>query len=173
MGDVMKESATAAMSYARAHAKELGIDEDWADTHIVHVHMPAGAIPKDGPSAGITIATALISLMTDTPVRADIAMTGEVTLAGRVLPIGGVKEKALAALMHGVPNVIVPFQNQKDVAEIPEEFKKNLNFIYVEHLDEVLQMALEEKLGKSRRATAPQGGGKKSKDRAVASSSAA
>ena len=167
MGDVMKESATAAMSYARAHAKELGIDEDWADNHIVHVHMPAGAIPKDGPSAGITIATALISLMTDTPVRADIAMTGEVTLAGRVLPIGGLKEKALAALLHGVTNLIVPFQNQKDVAEIPDEFKSRLNFIFVEHLDEVLQMALEEKLGKVRRPTAPNGG-KKPKDRAAA-----
>ena len=168
MGDVMKESATAAMSYARAHSKELGIAEDWADNHIVHVHMPAGAIPKDGPSAGITIATALISLMTDTPIRMDVAMTGEVTLAGRVLPIGGVKEKALAALMHGITNVIVPFQNQKDVAEIPEEFKKSLNFIFVEHLDEVLQMALEEKVGKSRR-TLNTKGGKKPKDASAAS----
>ncbi len=166
MGDVMKESATAAMSYARAHSKELGIADDWVDNHQVHVHIPAGAIPKDGPSAGITIATALISLMTDTPVRADIAMTGEVTLAGRVLPIGGVKEKALAALLHGVKTLIVPVANQKDVADIPDEFKKHLNFIYVEHLDEVLQMALEEKLGKSRKPTSKSG---KKKDSPAAS----
>ena len=147
MGDVMKESATAAQSYARAHAKELGIDENWCEEHQVHLHIPAGAIPKDGPSAGITMATALISLMTDNPVRADVAMTGEVTLAGRVLPIGGLKEKALAALTHGVKTIIVPLQNKKDVAEIPEEFKKSLNFVFAEHLDEVLTIALEEKVG--------------------------
>lgn len=169
MGDVMKESATAAMSYARAHAKELGIEEDWADNHQVHVHIPAGAVPKDGPSAGITMATALISLMTDTPVRSDIAMTGEVTLAGRVLPIGGVKEKCLAALMHGVKTVILPVQNQKDITDIPEEFRKNLTFVFVEHLDEVLQMALEEKLGRSRKTGSAKGGGKKPKESAAAS----
>jgi ATP-dependent Lon protease len=171
MGDVMKESATAAMSYARANAKDFGIPEDWCDNYQVHVHMPAGAIPKDGPSAGIAIATALVSLMTDTPVRADVAMTGEVTLQGRVLPIGGLKEKALAALQQGVKTVIVPYQNQKDVLEIPEEFKKQLNFIFVEHLDEVLAMALEEKLGKTRRGST-QKGGKKPKDAAAASSAA-
>lgn len=164
MGDVMKESAQAAMSYARANAKDFGIDEDWCDNWTVHVHMPAGAIPKDGPSAGITMATALISLMTDTAVRSDIAMTGEVTLQGRVLPIGGVKEKALAALQHGVKTVIVPFQNQKDVAEIPEEFKKQLNFIFVEHLDEVLALALEEKINKTKRGGISSKGGKKQKD---------
>jgi len=169
MGDVMKESATAAMSYARAHAKELGIDEDWADHHQVHVHIPAGAVPKDGPSAGITMATALISLMTDTAVRTDLAMTGEVTLAGRVLPIGGVKEKALAALTHGVKTVILPLQNKKDISDIPEEFRKNLNFVFVEHLDEVLQMALEEKLGKGRKPGSTKGGGKKGKEGAAAS----
>jgi ATP-dependent Lon protease len=169
MGDVMKESATAAMSYARANAKDFGIPEDWCENWTVHVHMPAGAIPKDGPSAGITMATALISLMTDTPVRADIAMTGEVTLQGRVLPIGGVKEKALAALQHGIKTVIVPFQNQKDVADIPEEFKQQLNFIFVEHLDEVLALALEEKLGKGKRSSPAAKGGKKPKDAAAAS----
>ena len=171
MGDVMKESAQAAMSYARAHAVELGIDEDWCDNHTVHVHIPAGAIPKDGPSAGITMATALISLMTDTPVRSDIAMTGEVTLSGRVLPVGGIREKALAALNHGVKTVIIPFQNQKDVQDIPEEFRKQLSFIFVEHLDEVLQMALDnaldEKLGKAKRQSTK--AGKKSKDAAAAS----
>ncbi len=169
MGDVMKESATAALSYARANAKDFGIPEDWCENWTVHVHMPAGAIPKDGPSAGITMATALISLMTDTPVRADVAMTGEVTLQGRVLPIGGIKEKALAALQNGVKTVIVPFQNQKDVSEIPEEFKKQLNFIFVEHLDEVLALALEEKLGKTRRTGPTQKGGKQPKDAAAAS----
>ncbi len=142
MGDVMKESATAALSYARAHSKELGIEDEWFENHQIHVHMPAGAIPKDGPSAGVTIATAIISLMTDVPVRKDIAMTGEVTLAGRVLPVGGIKEKALAALTSGIKTVIVPFQNQKDVSDIPEQFKKDLKFVYVEHLDEVLQIAL-------------------------------
>ena len=169
MGDVMKESATAAMSYARANAKDFGIDEDWCENWTVHVHMPAGAIPKDGPSAGITMATALISLMTDTPVRSDVAMTGEVTLQGRVLPVGGIKEKALAALLHGVKTVIVPYQNQKDVADIPEEFKKQMSFIFVEHLDEVLALALEEKLGKSRRGATGGKGGKKPKDAAAAS----
>ena len=168
MGDVMKESATAAMSYARANAKDFGIDEDWCDNHTVHVHLPAGAIPKDGPSAGITMATAILSLMTDTPVRADIAMTGEVTLQGRVLPVGGIKEKALAALLHGVKTVIVPFANQKDVMEIPEEFKKQINFIFVEHLDEVLALALEEKVGRTKRG-ATNRGGKKPKESAAAS----
>ncbi len=162
MGDVMKESATAAMSYARAHSAELGIDDDWFENHQVHIHMPAGAIPKDGPSAGITIATAIVSLMTDTPIRKDVAMTGEVTLAGRVLPVGGIKEKALAALTSGLKTVIVPYQNQKDVADIPEQFKKDLKFIYVEHLDEVLHIALiqDQKLKK---------GGKKSKGETAAS----
>lgn len=142
MGDVMKESATAAMSYARAHAEQLGIDDDWFDTHNIHIHLPAGAVPKDGPSAGITMATAIISLMTNTPTNKDVAMTGEITLTGRVLPIGGIKEKALAAYSHGVKTIIVPMANKKDVSEIPEEIGKKLNFIFVEHLDEVLQIAL-------------------------------
>lgn len=170
LGDVMKESATAAMSYARAHAKELGIQENWFEQNQVHIHIPAGAIPKDGPSAGITIATSIISLMTETPVRTDLAMTGEVTLAGRVLPVGGIREKALAALTHGIKNIIIPMANKKDVAEIPEEFKKNINFILVEHLDEVLQVALDQKLGKTRRTGhSPKGGGKKTKEPAAAS----
>ncbi len=142
MGDVMKESATAAMSYARAHSKELGIKDDWFAKHQIHIHLPAGAIPKDGPSAGITMATSIISLMTDTPVKKDIAMTGEVTLAGRVLPVGGIKEKCLAALNAGIKTVIIPFQNQKDAEEIPKQLKQDLQFIFVEHLDEVLQVAL-------------------------------
>ncbi len=174
MGDVMKESAQAAMSYARAHADELGIDPDWVENNTIHLHIPAGAIPKDGPSAGITMATALISLMTGSPVRTDIAMTGEVTLSGRVLPVGGIREKALAALNHGVKTVLIPYQNQKDVQDIPEEFRKQLSFIFVEHLDEVLQMALDnalgEKLSKSKRSSSKSG--KKSKDSAAASSAA-
>lgn len=171
MGDVMKESATAAMSYARANAEDFGIAEDWVDNHTVHIHMPAGGIPKDGPSAGITMATALISLMTDTPVRADIAMTGEVTLQGRVLPIGGIKEKALAALSLGIKTVIVPFANKKDVLEIPEQFKSQINFIFVEHLDEVLAIALDEKVSRSvkRSGSKAGGGGRKPKDSAAAS----
>ncbi|MEC9281712.1 MAG: endopeptidase La [Bdellovibrionota bacterium] len=142
LGDVMKESATAAMNYARSNHQALGIDAEWFNENEVHVHIPAGATPKDGPSAGITMATAMISLMTDKPVRADVAMTGEVTLTGRVLPIGGLKEKALAALRHGVKDVIIPFANQKDLVDIPEMFKEKLNFIPVKHLDEVLAVAL-------------------------------
>lgn len=147
MGDVMKESARAAMSYARANAEALNIDSDWFNKYDAHVHIPAGAIPKDGPSAGITIATALISLMTDTPVRKDYAMTGEVTLAGRVLPIGGVREKALAALNHGITNVIIPIANKRDLTDIPEELKKQLNFVLVENLDEVLSIVMDHKKG--------------------------
>ncbi len=169
MGDVMKESATAAMSYARANAQDFGIAEDWVDNHTVHIHMPAGAIPKDGPSAGITMATALISLMTDTPVRSDIAMTGEVTLQGRVLPIGGIKEKALAALLLGIKTVIVPFANKKDVMEIPQQFKDQINFIFVEHLDEVLAIALEEKVGGRVKRTGTGSGSRKPKGSAAAS----
>jgi ATP-dependent Lon protease len=147
LGDVMKESARAALSYARAHSRDLSINEDWSEDNQLHVHIPAGAIPKDGPSAGITLATAIISLMTDTPVRSDVAMTGEVTLTGKVLPIGGLKEKALAALRHGVKDVIIPEQNTKDLVDIPEEFRKKLNFIPVKFLEEVLEIALEKGKG--------------------------
>lgn len=145
LGDVMKESAKAALSYARAHSEELGIDEDIFENTEIHIHLPAGAIPKDGPSAGVTLMTAIISLLTDTPVRMDIAMTGEVTLAGRVLPIGGVREKALAALNQGITNVILPLANQKDLADIPEQFKTQINFIFVENVDEVLAVAFDKK----------------------------
>jgi ATP-dependent Lon protease len=147
LGDVMKESARAALSYARAHAADLSIAEEWSDENQLHVHIPAGAIPKDGPSAGITLATAIISLMTNTPVRSDVAMTGEVTLTGKVLPIGGLKEKALAALRHGVKDVIIPEGNTKDLVDIPEEFRKKLNFIPCKFLEEVLEVALEKGKG--------------------------
>jgi ATP-dependent Lon protease len=142
MGDVMKESATAAFSYARAHAVELGISSTWFENNHMHIHMPAGGIPKDGPSAGITMATAIIGLITGVPTRKDVAMTGEVTLTGRVLPIGGLKEKSLAAYAHGIKTVIVPLGNKKDLLDIPEEIRNKLNFVCVEHLDEVLQIAL-------------------------------
>lgn len=145
LGDVMKESARAAMSYARAHHEELGIDSEIFENTEIHVHIPAGGVPKDGPSAGVTMATALISLLTDTPVRMDLAMTGEVTLAGRVLPVGGIREKALAALNMGINTVIMPLANQKDLADIPEEFKKQMKFIFVENIDEVLAVAFDRK----------------------------
>jgi ATP-dependent Lon protease len=143
LGDVMKESAHAAMSYARAHMEELGIPEDFFDKYDVHVHLPAGAIPKDGPSAGITLTTALVSLMTGTPVRHDIAMTGEVTLQGRVLPVGGIREKCLAALNLGITNIIIPLACQKDLADIPKVFKDKINFILAENLDEVFAVAFD------------------------------
>ncbi len=145
LGDVMKESARAAWSYAHAHCEELGIEEEFFEQNEVHIHLPAGAIPKDGPSAGVTMATALTSLMTGVPVRRDIAMTGEITLSGRVLPVGGIREKALAALTHGITNIILPLSNQKDLADIPEEFKKKLSFIFVENLDEVFALAFDKK----------------------------
>ncbi len=146
MGDVMKESATAAISYARAHFDELGIDPKWFEENHIHIHMPAGGIPKDGPSAGVTMTTAIVSIITKNPVRKDVAMTGEVTLTGRVLPIGGIKEKALAALSHNISTVICPLANKKDVDEIPVEIRDKINFIFVEHLDEVLQIALKSKV---------------------------
>ncbi len=157
LGDVMKESARAAMSYSRAHYAELGIEDDWFENNEIHVHLPAGAIPKDGPSAGVAIATSLVSLMTETPVRKDIAMTGEITLAGRVLPVGGIREKTLAALAHGITTVILPLANQKDVADIPEEFKQKLNFCFVENLDEVFALALDSKSAKKKVGSSTKG----------------
>ncbi len=162
LGDVMKESARAAMSYAKANAKNLGIDSDWFDNHEVHIHLPAGAIPKDGPSAGVTMSTSLISLMTDTPIRKDLAMTGEVTLTGRVLPVGGIKEKVLAALSHGLNTVILPIANQKDIADIPKHFKKDMKFIFAENLDEVISVAFD-KSNESKSSDDRNKKGKKSK----------
>jgi ATP-dependent Lon protease len=153
LGDVMKESARAAWSYARAHAEELGIDPDVFEETEVHIHLPAGAIPKDGPSAGVTMATALTSLLTGVPVRTDIAMTGEVTLLGRVLPVGGIREKALAAMGHGISNILLPVANRKDLQDIPEDFKKKLNFVFVETLDDVLAIAFDRKAMAKNRVT--------------------
>lgn len=167
LGDVMKESAHAAMSYAKAHMDELGIPSDFFEKYDIHVHLPAGAIPKDGPSAGITLTTALVSLMTDTPVRNDIAMTGEVTLQGRVLPVGGIREKCLAALNLGITNIIIPIANQKDISDIPKIFKDKLNFVLAENLDEVFAVTFDKTEKAAGRRNAKKDG-KKSKSTAAA-----
>ncbi len=167
LGDIMKESAHAAMSYARAHQEELGIPEDFFEKYDVHVHLPAGAIPKDGPSAGITLTTALVSLMTGTPVRHDIAMTGEVTLQGRVLPVGGIREKCLAALNLGITNIIIPMACQKDLADIPKIFKDKINFILAENLDEVFAVAFDRPEKSSDKKAPAKKEGKKSKSLAA------
>jgi ATP-dependent Lon protease len=144
LGDVMRESCEAALTYARQRVSEMGIDEKLLSRHDIHVHVPAGAIPKDGPSAGITIATAIVSLATRIPVRGDLAMTGEVTLRGRVLPVGGIREKALAALRAGITRVVLPRRNLQDLHEIPRELKRKITFIPVTHMNDVLAAALEE-----------------------------
>ncbi len=142
LGDVMKESAQAALSYCRSRHKDLGVEPDYFDKIDIHIHVPAGAIPKDGPSAGITMTTALYSAIVDKTVKKGLAMTGEVTLRGRVLPIGGLKEKALAALRAGIDKIIIPEENEKDLVEIPEELRKKITFYPVKHMDEVISLAL-------------------------------
>jgi ATP-dependent Lon protease len=146
LGDVMQESAQAAMSYVRSKAEEFGIPKDFNKSHDVHIHVPEGAIPKDGPSAGITMATALVSALARIPSRKDVAMTGEITLRGKVLPIGGVKEKVLAAHRAGVKNIILPKENEKDLADIPKPVLDVLNIYLAEAMDEVLKIALAEPL---------------------------
>lgn len=145
LGDVMKESARAAMSYIRANADSLGVDADFYKTKDIHVHFPEGAIPKDGPSAGITVCTAMISALTGKTVRRDVAMTGEISIRGRVLPIGGLKEKTMAALRHGVSTVIIPVDNTKDLELIDPTVRNALNFISADHIDTVLRHALNHK----------------------------
>jgi ATP-dependent Lon protease len=141
LGDVMKESAQAALTYCRSRSEELGIDEEFFEKVDFHIHVPAGAIPKDGPSAGITMATALYSAITENTVVSQLAMTGEVTLRGRVLPIGGLKEKALAALRAGIDKIIIPEQNEKDLIEIPKNIRDKMKFYPVKDMDEVVKIA--------------------------------
>jgi len=142
LGDVMKESAQAALTLLRSRARDLRLEANFFETHDVHVHVPEGAIPKDGPSAGVTMLTAMVSAFTGTPVRRDVAMTGEITLRGEVLPIGGVKEKTLAARRAGIRTVLLPAQNERDLAEIPEDLRRDLAFVFVERADQVLENAL-------------------------------
>lgn len=143
LGDVMRESAQAALAYVRAHGEEIGIPRDYFRSHDLHVHVPAGATPKDGPSAGVTIATAIVSLLTRRLVRSDIGMTGEITLRGKVLPVGGIKEKVLAAHRSGLVQVILPKRNVPDLDDVPEEVRGEMEFHFVDHVDEVWQLALE------------------------------
>jgi ATP-dependent Lon protease len=142
LGDVMKESATAALSFIRSNAKSLNVDEDFFDSHDLHIHVPAGAIPKDGPSAGVTMLTALTSLLTGKTIHKDLAMTGEITLRGQVLPVGGIKEKVLAAHRAGIKEIILPEWNQKDLEDVPAKVKKEIRFHFVDKMRDVLKLAL-------------------------------
>ncbi|SDF50041.1 Lon protease 1 [Sporomusa acidovorans DSM 3132] len=142
LGDVMQESAQAGFSYIRSRAKELGIEEDFHEKLDIHIHLPEGAIPKDGPSAGITMATAIASALTGKPIKSELAMTGEITLRGRVLPVGGIKEKILAAHRAGIKQVMLPKENKRDLDELPANVKRSLDFVLVEHMDEVLKTAM-------------------------------
>jgi ATP-dependent Lon protease len=139
LGDVMKESAQAAMSYVKAHMDTLGISKERIEGHDIHVHVPAGAIPKDGPSAGVAMIAALSSLLTDTCVRADVAMTGEITLRGLVLPVGGIKEKMLAAHRAGIKRIVLPHRNEKDVVDVPEEIRDEMEIVYAKTVQDVLK----------------------------------
>jgi ATP-dependent Lon protease len=144
LGDVMKESAQAAVSYVRSKAKALDIDEETFTKSDLHIHVPAGAVPKDGPSAGVTMATALVSLLTERNVRADVAMTGEITLRGQVLPVGGIKQKVMAAARVGIHTIILPKRNEPDLDDVPEEIRNQLNFVFAEWVDQVFDSALRD-----------------------------
>ena len=148
IGEVMQESARAALSYARSYFESVGVRAPSLDSIDIHIHVPAGAIPKDGPSAGIAMATALISAVTHRPVDKDVAMTGEITLRGRVLPIGGLKEKALGALRSGIKTIIIPAKNKNELAELPASIKRKLKFVVAANMDEVLEKALLAPVGK-------------------------
>jgi ATP-dependent Lon protease len=142
LGNVMQESARAAVSHIRAQARELDVSPEFLDRYDLHVHVPAGAIPKDGPSAGVTIATAIVSALRNQTVREDVAMTGEITLSGLVLPVGGIREKALAARRYGIKTFVLPAHNAADLAELPPEVKKDMTFVPAETLEDVLKVAL-------------------------------
>ena len=144
MGDVMKESARTGLSYIRSVSGSYGIEKEYFQEHDIHIHIPEGAVPKDGPSAGITMATAMLSAITEIPVYASVAMTGEITLRGRVLPIGGLKEKILAAKSAGIKTVLVPAKNKRDVEEISAEIRKGIRILYVEQMKEVLEAAFHD-----------------------------
>jgi ATP-dependent Lon protease len=158
LGDVMKESAQTAIGYIRSRVEALGIDETIFESNEIHIHVPAGATPKDGPSAGITLATTIISLLTGTPIDKSVAMTGEITLTGKVLPVGGIKEKALAAMRMNIDTVIIPYKNKKDLEDIPDEFRQKLQFIPVKTIDEVLDIALIDWAEKKKKVRTSGGG---------------
>ena len=151
LGDVMKESAQAALSYTRTHAEELGIAKDFFKDSDIHIHVPAGAIPKDGPSAGVTMAVSLISLLTGRPPKNKLSMTGEITLRGRVLPIGGLKEKVLAAHHAGIKTVVIPAKNQKDLEDIPPEIRKRVEFVPVKTIDDVVAAVFAKRRSKGKK----------------------
>jgi len=156
LGDVMKESGQAALGLIRSRAFDFGINDDIFANTDIHIHFPQGAVPKDGPSAGITMAAAMISRLTGIPIRKDVAMTGEITLTGRVLPIGGLKEKALAAMRHGIKTIVIPEKNKKDLEDIPEEYRKHLNFVPVKTIDDVLDVVLTQKITKLKNPPKPE-----------------
>jgi ATP-dependent Lon protease len=145
IGTVMQESAHAALTFVRSHAKELGIDPDFFEKEDIHLHIPAGATPKDGPSAGVTITTALVSLLTNRAIRADLGMTGEITLRGQIMPVGGIKEKMLAAHRAGLKTIILPKLNEPDLDDIPQEIRADLKFHLVERMEEVIKIAIQKK----------------------------
>jgi len=157
LGEVMQESAQAALSWVRAHADQLGVPERWFSEHDVHIHVPAGAVPKDGPSAGVTMATAIVSLVRNQPVSDEVGMTGEITLTGQVLPIGGIREKTLAAQRAGLKRVILPRENEPDLEELPPETRDELDFVLVDSVDEVFDAAFDGKRARGpRRTPAPE-----------------
>lgn len=159
LGEVMQESAKAALSYVRSRAEQLSLKPNFFEETDIHLHVPSGAQPKDGPSAGVTMATALVSLISKRPVRSDVGMTGEITLRGQVLPVGGIKEKVLAAHRSGLKTVVLPRRNEADLEELPEEVLKEVKFEFVDVVDQVINVALEpaskkrEKIGKGKKSS--------------------